>query len=148
MPDLRTRFHRSLPLSRRTCFASDLQPVVLKQFAPAGSSEHNDKFHHWQQGSDAGVAIQMEDPKIFWCLVRGSMDNLAMRQVWDGGDVVANIRPQNGVKQVRQNERGKAVSKAPSQCPCSDKSLPRNSLTQLADHIVGTLQGLCDCQHL
>lgn len=43
----------------------------------------------------------MEDPKIFWCLVRDSIDNLAMRQVWDGGDIVANIRPDNGVKQVK-----------------------------------------------
>ena len=68
----------------------------------AGSNEHNDKFHHWHLGSDAGMAIQLEDMKIFWCLVRKSMDNLAMRQVWDGGDIVANLRPENGVKEVSQ----------------------------------------------
>lgn len=67
----------------------------------AGSSEHNDKFHHWHQGTDAGVAIQLEDPKLFYCLVRNGSHNLAMRQVWDGGDIVANIRPDNGVKEVK-----------------------------------------------
>ena len=68
--------------------------------AHTGSSEYNDKFHHWHQGADAGVAIQLEDPKLFYCLVRKGMHNLAMRQVWDGGDIVANIRPHNGVKEV------------------------------------------------
>ena len=69
--------------------------------AHAGSSEHNDKFHHWHQGTDAGVAIQLEDPKFFYCLVRKGMHNLAMRQVWDGGDIVANIRPDSRVKEVK-----------------------------------------------
>ena len=59
----------------------------------AGVEEHNNKFHHWHQGQDGGVAIQMEEPKLFWCLVRSSMSDLAMRQVSDGGDIVAQFIP-------------------------------------------------------
>ena len=74
----------------------------------AGAMEHNDKFHHWHQGKDAGVAIQVEDPKLFWCRAEGSgqggsLDRLAMRQVWDGGEIVANIDSVNSVKQVRHS---------------------------------------------
>ena len=60
----------------------------------AGSDEHNDKFHHWQQGQDAGVAIQLEDPKLFWCQIGKCMSDLSVRQVWDGGHIVANIKPE------------------------------------------------------
>ena len=59
----------------------------------AGVEEHNNKFHHWHQGQDGGVAIQLEEPKLFWCLVRSSMSDLAMRQVLDGGDIVAQFTP-------------------------------------------------------
>ena len=74
----------------------------------AGAMEHNDKFHHWHQGKDAGVAIQVEDPKLFWCRAEGSgrggsLDRLAMRQVWDGGEIVANVDLEDSVKQVRAN---------------------------------------------
>jgi len=70
--------------------------------------EHNDKFHHWRQGKDAGVAAQLEDPKLFWCRAEGTgrggnLDRLAMRQVWDGGEIVANINLEDSVKQVTHN---------------------------------------------
>ena len=67
--------------------------MLIEPRPGAGVEEHNNKFHHWHQGQDGGVAIQLEEPKLFWCLVRSSMSDLAMRQVLDGGDIVAQFTP-------------------------------------------------------
>lgn len=58
----------------------------------AGSQEHNDKFHHWQGGQDGGMVAQLEEPKLFWCCTQRG--GLAMRQVWDGGDITVHHRPE------------------------------------------------------
>lgn len=39
------------------------------------------------------MAIQLEDPKLFWCMVQKRTSSLAMRQVWDGAHIVANYKP-------------------------------------------------------
>ena len=65
-----------------------------------GAEENNSKFHHWHEGDDAGAAIHLTEPKLIWCSAQNGQEHQVFRQVWDGGDIVANNKPSQKLCQV------------------------------------------------
>ncbi len=57
-------------------------------------------FHHFVDGCDAGLVGQISTPKLFWAQ-RSPFNGLAMREVWDSGDLVVNLRASTGSIKVR-----------------------------------------------
>ena len=97
----------------------------------AGAEEHNSKFHHWHEGQDAGAAVHFNEPKLIWASHQKGKPHLILRQVWDGGDIVANSHPATQSCEVRfqiEAPTPRCTPDLPQPPPVRLKSLKRSIL--------------------
>ncbi|KAK9808775.1 hypothetical protein WJX72_003363 [[Myrmecia] bisecta] len=68
-------------------------PESARRRQTSQDSEGNflEQFHHWQEGADGGMAVQLEAFKLYCADILGSKAELAMRQVWDCADALINV---------------------------------------------------------